>query len=179
MSYRFSILFLWLWNMLPYFEGRASGTSDVGKFVWRKDDICIYLPSFRLDDQFSIPEWCSGFSLRLYLQTSSEFHPHFNIEWLSAAVAWEKRPEREVNNYYIHIFRIRNAWSFTSTPPNVFIALKKRSNFRVTILAVALCTHFCKTQYPAVRACVCLTLSSVYTEMQIDGRMWNAGRAEE
>jgi hypothetical protein len=71
------------------------------------------------------------------------------IQWVLGAVSLGvKRPGREADHSSPSSAEVNNAWSYTSTPPYVFMAwylVKHRDNFTFHLLSIKRCNHRVKT----------------------------------
>jgi hypothetical protein len=93
---------------------------------------------YGLDDRGSrvrFPAGAGNFCLHHRVQNGSGAHPASYAMGTGALSLGVKRPGREVDHSPPSDAEFKNAWSYTSTPPNVFMAwclVKHRDNFNFT-----------------------------------------------
>jgi hypothetical protein len=74
-------------------------------------------------DSGSIP--CRGWDFFFFIAASGPAlgHTERPVQWVSGAVSPDvKRPRREADHSPASTAEVKNAWSYTSTPPYVFMA---------------------------------------------------------
>jgi hypothetical protein len=84
------------------------------------------------------PTGARNFSLRHHVQTDSRAHPAYYPMGTGVSLG-VKLPGREANYSPPSSAEVKNAWSYTSTPPYVFMAwclIKRKDNLRLKLFCI-------------------------------------------